>query len=159
MIRFVRARAADAEALAKACERAFHSDVDCGAPTVTGGPPGYNSAAFQRKAMKWSEYYKIVVDDEIAGGVFYRRTAPREFELDRIFVDPAFQNQGIGTKAMEFVLEAEPLAKRWTLGTPEWNVRTRHFYPKFGFVEIGRDRFGGILFERLTTAREGSESR
>jgi GNAT superfamily N-acetyltransferase len=155
MIQFLKAKASDAEVLAKVCERAFHSDVDCGAPAATGGPPGYDSAAFQRKALTWSDYYKIVVDDKIVGGVFYHRTAPREFELDRIFVDPDYQNQGIGAKAMEFVLECEPLAKRWTLGTPEWNLRTRHFYPKFGFVEIGRDRFGGILFERRSAARKG----
>jgi hypothetical protein len=38
--------------------------------------------------------------------------------------------------------------KRWTLGTPAWNRRTRHFYKKVGFSEIGEDGHGGILLER-----------
>jgi hypothetical protein len=44
------------------------------------------------------------------------------------------------------------LAKRWTLGTPAWNRRTRHFYKKVGFVEVGEDGHGGILFERRIAA-------
>jgi hypothetical protein len=39
-------------------------------------------------------------------------------------------------------------AKKWTLGTPAWNRRTRHFYKKVGFVEVGKDGHDGILFEK-----------
>ena len=151
MIQFKRARPGDAEILAKVSERAFHSDIHCGAPSL-GGPPGYNSAAFQRKVMRFSDYFKIVADDKIIGGFWLRRIAPREYELDRIFVDPDHQNQGIGVNAFEFLWEEYPLAKRWTLDTPAWNERTRHFYAKVGFVEVGTDGHGGVRFERRTPA-------
>ena len=52
------------------------------------------------------------------------------------------------TQAIEFLWEEYALAIRWTLDTPAWNRRTRHFYRKVEFVEIGRDDRGGILFER-----------
>ena len=39
-----------------------------------------------------------------------------------------------------------------TLGTPAWNRRTRHFYKKVGFVKIGEDGHGGVLFERKIVA-------
>ena len=148
--------------LAEASKRAFHSDVHCGAPPgPPGGPPGYDSPQWQRKIMRIADYYKIVLEDagssrpRIVGGIIVFRQAPREYELGRIFVDPEAQNRGIGTRAFEFLWEAYPLAKRWTLGTPAWNRRTRHFYKKVGFVEIGEDGHGGILFERRIVRETG----
>jgi GNAT superfamily N-acetyltransferase len=102
--------------------------------------------------MRIGQYYKVLVDGRLAGGLIVFRQAPQEYELGRIFIAPDFQNQGVGTRAMEFLGEEFPLAKRWTLGTPAWNRRTRHFYEKVGFVEIGEDGHGGILFEKRIPA-------
>lgn len=155
MISFKKAQPSDAEMLARASQRAFHSDIHCGAPgPEPGGPPGYDSAAFQRKVMRFSDYFKIMVGDDIVGGFWLRRVAPREYVLDRIFLDPDYQNQGIGARAFAFLWETYPLAKRWTLGTPAWNVRTRHFYAKIGFSEIGTDDHGEILLERRISATD-----
>lgn len=146
---FRKARPQDAHALAEASKRAFHSDVHCGAPPgPPGGPPGYDSPQWQRKMMRIGDYFMIVAGRQIVGGFIVFRKAPREYELGRIFVDPDFQNQGIGTQAFEFLWQEFSLAKRWTLGTPAWNRRTRHFYKKVGFEEVGEDAHEGILFER-----------
>ena len=102
--------------------------------------------------MRRGDYYTIVADEQIVGGIIVFRQGTRQYELGRIFVDPPFQNQGIGTQAFEFLWKTYPLAKRWTLGTPAWNRRTRHFYREVGFVEIGEDGHGGILFERQIAA-------
>ncbi len=59
--------------------------------------------------------------------------------LERIFVDPDLHRQGIGIRAMELAMERYPEARLWTLGTPEWNVRTTAFYEKLGFVQVGWD--------------------
>jgi GNAT superfamily N-acetyltransferase len=144
---FRKARSQDADALAKVSRRAFHSDIDCGAPGL-GGPPGYDSPQWQRRMMRIGDYYTIVLGEEIVGGLIVFRKAPREYELGRIFVDPDFQNRGIGAQAFEFLWQEFPLARRWTLGTPAWNRRTRHFYRKVGFDEVGEDAHEGILFER-----------
>jgi GNAT superfamily N-acetyltransferase len=154
-IRFRKARSSDAEALAQASERAFHSDIHCGAPGI-GGPPGYNSAAWQARMMRFADYYTILAGERIIGGIIVLRQEIRQYELGRIFVDPDFQNRGTGTQAFSFLWETYPLAKRWSLGTPAWNRRTRHFYKKVGFVEIGPDGHGGILFERRIAAAEHS---
>jgi len=152
MLQFKKARPRDGAALAKVSERAFHSDIYCGAPGL-GGPPGYKSEDWQARMMRFGQYYKMLVDGQIVGGFIVFRKAPREYELGRIFVDPDFQNQGIGTQAFEFMWQEFPLAKRWTLGTPAWNRRTRHFYKKVGFVEMGEDGHGGVLFERQDSAK------
>lgn len=158
MIRCEKARPKDAVTLARISERAFHSDIHCGAPGL-GGPPGYSSEQWQREMMHIGDYYKVLVGDQIVGGFIVLRKGPREYELWRIFVDPDYQNQGVGTQAFEFLWEEYPLAKRWTLDTPAWNRRTRHFYKKVGFVEVGTDDRGGILFEKRTPARDPQGSR
>jgi len=153
VIRFEKARPKDASALARISERAFHSDINCGAPGL-GGPPGYQSDEWQKKMMRIGDYYKILVDDQTVGGFIVFRKRPREYELGRIFVDPDYQSQGVGTQAMEFLSEEYPLAKRWTLDTPAWNRRTRQFYNKVGFVEVGTDSRGLILFEKRIPTRD-----
>lgn len=152
MIRFEKATSKDAGTLARVSERAFHSDIHYGAPGV-GGPPGYNSEHWQGRMMRVGQYYKILADDQIVGGIIIFRKGTRHYELGRIFIDPDFQNQGIGTQAFEFLWQEFPLAKKWTLGTPAWNRRTRHFYKKVGFVEVGEDSRGGILLEKHIPAR------
>lgn len=147
MIQFIKARPSDAEKLAQASKRAFDDDIRYGAPEP-GGPPGYDSAAWQAKMMRMSDYFKIVADGQIIGGIIVFRKGMREYNLGRIFIEPEHQNQGIGTRAFQFLWQEYPLAKRWTLDTPVWNRRTRYFYQKVGFVEIGEDAHGGILFER-----------
>jgi GNAT superfamily N-acetyltransferase len=151
MAQFRKARRQDAETLARVCERAFHSDIHCGAPGI-GGPPGYNSAAWQARIMGVGDYYTIEAGGQIVGGIIVFRKGPRHYELGRIFVDPGHQNQGIGSEAFTFLWETYPLAKLWTLGTPAWNRRTRHFYKKVGFTEVGEDGHGGVLFERRIAA-------
>ena len=146
-ILFRKAQLEDAEALARVSERAFHSDVHCGAPGL-GGPPGYDSPEWQRKMMRLGQYYTITADSKVIGGIIVFPQAPREYNLGRMFVHPDFQDRGIGTQAFDFLWKEYPLAKRWTLGTPAWNRRTRHFYRKVGFEEIGEDPHEGVLFER-----------
>jgi GNAT superfamily N-acetyltransferase len=146
VVHFEKAKASDAQSLAEVSTRAFDNAINYGA-LGPGGPPGYNSEMWQRKMMRLGSYYKILFDGQIVGGVIIFRKAVREYEVGRIFIDPDFQNQGIGTAVFAFIWEAFPLAKRWTLGTPAWNQRNRHFYQKMGFEEVGQDEHNGILFE------------
>jgi GNAT superfamily N-acetyltransferase len=147
MLKIVRANNKDSEALALISKQAFDNDIHYGAPGP-GGPPGYDSAAWQSRMMQIGDYYKIVQDGQTIGGVIVFRKGVRQYEVGRIFISPPYQNQGIGKQVFEFLWTAYPLAKQWTLGTPKWNARTRHFYRKVGFEEVGEDRQGGVLFER-----------
>ncbi|UCD97235.1 MAG: GNAT family N-acetyltransferase [Candidatus Bathyarchaeota archaeon] len=135
----------DAGQLAEISKRAFHSDIHVMAPSKGadasaregGGPIGYDSPEFQTRMMRVCRYYKMIYDEQIVGGLIASRRRHGHYELERIFVDPKYHNRGIGTEAMKGVFTLFPDAKIWTLGTPEWNVRTKHFYEKLGFVQIG----------------------
>jgi GNAT superfamily N-acetyltransferase len=146
-IRFEKAKPEDAKALALASWLAFDGDVNYGAPGK-GGPPGYKSDQWQIRMMVAGGYYKILADARIVGGFIVRLRGYRYYELARIFIHPEFQNQGIGTRAFQFLWSEYPDVERWTLGTPAWNHRNRHFYRKVGFVEVGEDGRGGVFFER-----------
>jgi len=132
MIRLEKARRRDAKVLAKVSEEAFHEDVNYGAPGP-GRPPGYASEEFQVRMMRFGDYYKITQGEQIVGGLLVHPQKPRHYELGRIFIAPGHQNQGIGSRVIEMMEQAYPLAKRWTLDTPKWNLRTQHFYEKMGY--------------------------
>lgn len=144
-VTFEQAGKEDAAELAEISKRAFHSDAYVGAPTKGrddhfregGGPIGYDSPEFQVRMMKVCRYYKMICDGKIVGGLISSRKRPGHYQLERIFVEPLYHNRGIGTEAMRQVFAMFPDAKIWTLGTPEWNARTMHFYEKLGFVQIG----------------------
>jgi len=146
MPRFLEARFIDAETLTQISISAFNNDVHYGAPGE-GGPPGFDSVAWQRKIIKIADYFKILLGDQIVGGIIIFRKRKHEYELGRMFINPENQNMGIGKQAFDFLWETYPSARRWTLATPSWNRRTQHFYRKVGFKRIGSDDDGTVLFE------------
>jgi ribosomal protein S18 acetylase RimI-like enzyme len=79
------------------------------------------------------------------------------YELGRIYVDPDFQNRGIGQQAVRQMFGAFPEAQEWTLGTPSWAIRNQHFYEKMGFVKVREAEIdldlgrSGIEYERNCT--------
>jgi ribosomal protein S18 acetylase RimI-like enzyme len=55
--------------------------------------------------------------------------------IDQLFVDPDYQNRGIGTSLLTNALRRTPAA---TLNVFELNASARRFYEKYGFREVGR---------------------
>ncbi len=147
MIHLMRAHAADAEALTAISHRAFDNDVNYG-HTGPGGPPGYDSVEWQRQAIAGAEYYGIYEDDRLIGGVIIATGGSSERELWRVYLEPECQNRGIGSQVLELVWAQYPFITRWRLDTPNWNDRTRHFYARHGFIEVGTTPDGLVLFER-----------
>ncbi len=58
------------------------------------------------------------------------------FEVGRIWIDPDYQNRGIGQAAMRAMFRLHPEVRLWTLGTPSWAVRNQHFYEELGFIQV-----------------------
>ncbi len=130
-----RAVVADVEDLVRIQIAAFHYDSVLYPEVEIGGPPGYDSAEETLKRIQQHHFYKFVHAGQLVGGMIVWDMGEGHSHLDLIFIDPAYQNRGIGTQAMQFVEQAYP-AKRWTLDTPVWAVRNRHFYEKLGYVKV-----------------------
>ena len=54
--------------------------------------------------------------------------------LDSLFVDPAFQGQGIGLMLVKY---AHSLSPKLSVEVNEQNLEARQFYEKLGFVKVG----------------------
>ncbi len=137
-VRVEKAAPEDAEVLADVSKRAFDSDVTVGAPGE-GGPDGYDSVEVHRRdaESKRLEYLKVLYDGKIVGGMRVYKMGEGHYEIFGVFVDPDYHRKGIGKKSFELVIERYPDCKKWTLDTPDWNIRTKNFYEKLGFVQYG----------------------
>ncbi len=125
----------DAETLVRVQIAAFHYDAELYPGVETGGPPGYDSVPQMLEKIEQDECYKFLVEGQCVGGLVVFVKADGHYHLDVIFIDPAYQNQGIGSQAIQFIEQTYP-ATRWTLDTPQYAVRNQHFYEKFGYVRV-----------------------
>lgn len=133
-----RATPADVEALVQVQIAAFHNDTALYGVEL-GGPPGYDSVADTLKKISTCDFYKIMSDDQIIGGLTVYVEAEGVCHVDMIYLDPTYHNQGIGSHAMTYIEQTYPDAKKWTLHTPEWAIRNQHFYEKLGYVKVGEE--------------------
>lgn len=148
----LRAETEDAASLTDTCKRAFDSDSEFGAPGP-GGPPGFDSVEWNVDKIKnrHLDYYKILKDCDIVGGFIVGDRGPDYQVCERIWIDPDHMRGGIGSITFELIWEKYPSADLWTLGTPEWNLRTNPFYQKIGFAKIGETHehsWSGIYYEK-----------
>jgi len=130
----------DAKALTEVQVRTFDDDSGRFAGQEKGGPPGYDSVEWQINIMQHSKYYKIMYYTRIIGGIILFDMGDGVFNLGRIYIDPEYQNMGVGTNAIKFIEMAFPQARKWTLETPGFAVRNHHFYEKMGYIKVGESR-------------------
>lgn len=125
--------------LTQVMTRAFDDDAQKHLGVQKGGPEGYDNGKFFRKWLfpyEESEGYKILFEDQIIGGFIVWILEDGNNILGTIFVDPAWQDKGVGTQAWTFIEKTYPDAKSWTLGTPSYATKNHHFYEKCGFIKI-----------------------
>jgi RimJ/RimL family protein N-acetyltransferase len=132
MINFDIAQEIDGEALRRVAINAFEEDR-----VLYGSmPPGIESLEWHLSKIKNGLYYKITLDNNIIGGINLYRLSQDHFRLGAIFIDPAFQNQGIGKKAVNFIETTHSHIKKWSLDTPYKSYRNHYFYEKHGYVKV-----------------------
>jgi GNAT superfamily N-acetyltransferase len=143
---------ADSERLAEVSKRAFDTDVDVGA-SGPGGPQGYDSAAFYTRSLRFLGCYLVLLGDEPVGGIMVY-VGGRHGVVERVFVDPDHHRRGVGSEAVGLVMGRYPDVALWTLGAPEWNVRTGRFFEGLGFRQVGWEhsdpKIRGRWYEKRT---------
>ncbi len=97
-----------------------------------------------------SSFYFLRVNGGIAGYLKLNEAAaqsdlhdPESLEIERIYVDDAFQGQGLGARLIEFTKEqarARGLQRIW-LGVWEKNPAAIRFYERHGFYLFGSHPF------------------
>ena len=137
MVKIEKATVETAVKLTEIQRRTFDDDNKLKPPGCSmEGPPGYDSVKWNAGWIEKTPYYKILLNGQIVGGIIIYELGEKRYELGRMWVDPDFQNRGIGQQAVMQMFEAFPKAKKWILGTPSWAIRNQYFYEKLGFVKI-----------------------
>ena len=80
--------------------------------------------------------YDIKADGKIIGGLVLH-PENGECRLGALFISTAYHNMGIGGKALRFIENEMPAARRFTLDTPYKSFRNHHFYEKHGYRKYG----------------------
>ncbi|MGD9676493.1 MAG: GNAT family N-acetyltransferase [Candidatus Bipolaricaulia bacterium] len=104
------------------------------------GPPDIMDVEETLQKIQFPDcvYYKILLGNRIVGGVIVAADAEK-YSMEnfwRIFVEPMYQNRGIGEEAMRQIYRLHPDVRRWRLGTPEFHAKNRHFYERMGFTYL-----------------------
>ena len=137
---FEEATEADIPELTRVMTRAFDDDSRKHLGVEKGGPEGYDDGEFFRRWLlpyEESVGYKILQDGQVIGGVIVWILEHKENTLGTIFIDPDYQDQGVGSRTWRFIEQTYPDTKSWTLGTPSWAIKNHHFYEqKCGFKKI-----------------------
>ena len=135
MIEIRKALLKDAEAITEIKIKAFNKEI------ITylgrnGGPPGYDKVESEKDIIAHFIAYKIVLDNNIIGGLFLIPIEGNKMRFEDFVIDPIYQGNGYGYKVMQLIEKMHPDIKEWQLSTP---VGNQHLYTKFGYKEISRN--------------------
>jgi len=123
-------------------KRAFDDDAQKHLGKESGGPPGYDNGGFFRTWLlpyQESVGYKILSLQILIGGIIVWILPEGHNILGAIFVDPVYQDQGIGYKTWQFIEDTFPETKSWRLVTPSWAIKNHYYYKKCGFKQVDSD--------------------
>jgi N-acetylglutamate synthase-like GNAT family acetyltransferase len=133
----------DIPELTQVMTRAFDDDSRKHLGQERGGPPGYDTGEFFRKWLfgyQETDGYKVVCAGRIIAGLIVWILPEQHNIVGAIFVDPAAQDAGVGTRIWQFIQARYPETKSWRLTTPAWATKNHYFYTtKWGFTRVASD--------------------
>lgn len=124
------------EAVTAMSVRAFETDIFVGG-TPSDYPPYYDSIDWHRKMADEGHLYQAMIDDKTVGAaILFEDKDKRSLYIGRIFIDSFYHRKGYGIQLMSCIEHSFPAAQVIELDTPLWNVRTKSFYEKLGYIRI-----------------------
>jgi ribosomal protein S18 acetylase RimI-like enzyme len=128
MLEISRARPKDIPYIADISESIFSSDTAI-------APEGYDSFQWYFRTNETGYLYKILFNGSLVGGFVAFRTGRFNFQLERIFILPEFQNLGIGKKSIQYVSRRFPEARVWYADVKHQWADYSQFLIRCGFFE------------------------
>lgn len=127
-----KANVQEASALQYIEQAAFKEDIDRYGDRPD-CPANESLESLVYKIQKY-DYYAIYENDKCIGGADIRISSDStKCRLARIYLDPRYQNLGIGKKVMLELESYYPSVTSWSLDTPHLNLRNHHFYESLGY--------------------------
>jgi GNAT superfamily N-acetyltransferase len=97
-------------------------------------PPGYTSIEMTKYMIRELEYFKVMYDGLLVGGIIATLSGKSYGRIDRIFIDPDHQGKGIGSSVINSIEKEFPYVRVWDLETSSRQLNNHHFYKKMGYV-------------------------
>jgi len=141
-ISFQEIEESDIQVLTPVMKRAFDDDAQKHLGQECGGPPGYDDGEFFRTWLlpyEESVGFKIMSGETVIGGIIVWILPEGHNILGTIFVDPDFQDIGVGEQIWRFIEEKYTKTLSWRLGTPTWATKNHQYYVKCGFERVESD--------------------
>ncbi|PFD28294.1 GNAT family N-acetyltransferase [Bacillus cereus] len=158
MIFIEKATILDAEKLTEIMKRAFDEEAKqwlCDQDDVIDyniQPPGYSSVEMTMYSIEELDYFKVIMDDEIVGGIIVTISGKSYGRIDRIFVDPIHQGKGIGSQVINLIEGKFRSVRVWDLETSSRQINNHHFYKKMGYETIFEMEDEFCYVKRIKTA-------
>lgn len=92
-----------------------------------------------RLNQPFTDYYKIVVDNENAGAIRIVKLENKRFRISPLFIIPKFQNQGIAQKVFDLI-EKIYGPDNWELDTIMQETGNCYLYEKMGYKRIRKTK-------------------
>ena len=132
----------DATELWEIQRKAFYDDLEKYKDDMN--PANESLERLKEKIIKFI-YFTIFLDGKIIGGVDIRKKGETQYRLNRIYIDPSFQNGGLGFRVIKLIESYFPNATTWDLDTPHLSFRNQHLYEKLGYKKVGEHKISEYL--------------
>lgn len=139
--------------LVKISEYAFIEHSVSMSPYESGGPAGFDSIEWHRKALSSNSLYKICIGNHLLGALYFSVKKDGTAWVNRVFIHPDAQNRGIGKRVFKLMEMQNPHLRVWGLDTPRWAVDNLQFYSSIGYKEkeiryIPEEGFELVILEK-----------
>lgn len=138
----------DVGELTQIMKRAFDEDTRRHLGEETGGPPGYDNGEFIRQHYlnSGAKAYKAFKNNKLIGAINVFINQNNVNYLGNMFIDPLYQNKGLGLIMWQFIEQKYPDTVKWCTDTPGFSKRNHNFYVnKCGFkivkIEKPKDKY------------------
>jgi predicted acetyltransferase len=156
----------DIDLLTSIMKRAFDEDAKRHLNEDSGGPDGYDNGEFLRKFALHSDSqaYKISKNNKPIGAIIVWINKNNENFLGNMFIDPDYQDQGLGTIVWKFIESEYPDTVVWRTETPGFSKRNHNFYVnKCGFKIVKIEHAGNkykesyLMEKDISIRQDGSK--
>ncbi|SFI71683.1 MULTISPECIES: GNAT family N-acetyltransferase [unclassified Bacillus (in: firmicutes)] len=157
-IRIEKASIIDAETLTEISKKAFNEETKKWFPNQENiidyniQPPGYASIEMTKYMIKELNYFKILYNEMIVGGIIVTISGQSFGRIDRIFVDPNSQGKGIGSKVITLIEQEFLNVRTWDLETSSRQINNHFFYEKMGYKTTFKTEDEYCYIKRIETS-------
>lgn len=146
MLKMERARHEDAGRIADCAREAYQNiQKKYGFPLET-----YPSTEIVASDIKNHIYYKILLEDDIIGGIYCVMQSPTHFLIEDLCILPQHQNKGYGQWVLTEIETLHPDVTTWELWTPLYQTQALHMYQKMDYVTDIYDKEKDVAIVSLT---------